>query len=522
VIVRDHPLEDRTIGRMLAAKAATVGERPFLLFEGNRFTYADAHAVTNGYAEGFRRAGIGRGDHVALMLDNRPELLWAMWGLGKLGAVAVPLNTAAKGELLAYLVDQSDSVLVCAEDAYRERVRSVAGPAVRGVLGPAEIAGFAELAVGDPPEMLEVKHSDPHLIMYTSGTTGPSKGVVSPHSQGHAVGRQMASRSGYRPDDVLYTCLPVFHANALWYTIYAALWADACVALSRGFSARRFWDEIRASGATVFNALGAMANIIWQLPESPRDRDHRVRIAMMVPTSRDLAERFDRRYGIRTTSVFAMTENCAVTVFGPDDPVAKADSAGRVRDVEVQIVDDERRPLPVGELGEICIRPRERGSIMLGYYEMPAATVAATTDLWFHTGDRGRLDADGYLYFADRKKEAIRRRGENISAFEVETVLCRHPTVAEAAAVPVPSELGEDDVMAYVVAAPDAEIDQAELIRFCAEHMAYYMVPRYLDVIDALPKTPSEKIEKYKLAVAARERLGVLWDREKAGVEVRR
>ena len=161
-----------------------------------------------------------------------------------------------------------------------------------------------------------------------------------------------------------------------------------------------------------------------------------------------------------------MTENCAVTVFGPDDPVEKAASAGRVReDMEVQIVDDDRRPLPVGELGEICIRPRERGSIMLGYYEMPAATVAATTDLWFHTGDRGRLDADGYLYFADRKKEAIRRRGENISAYEVETVLCRHPAVVEAAAVPVPSELGEDDVMAYVVAAPDAEIDHAELVR---------------------------------------------------------
>ena len=161
------------------------------------------------------------------MLDNRPELLWAMWGLGKLGAVAVPLNTAAKGDLLAYLVDQSDSVLVCAEDAYAERVRDVAGPAVRGVIGPGDIAGFADLGVDDPPEMLEVKHSDPHLIMYTSGTTGPSKGVVSPHSQGHAVGRQMASLSGYRPDDVLYTCLPVFHANALWYTIYAALWADA-------------------------------------------------------------------------------------------------------------------------------------------------------------------------------------------------------------------------------------------------------------------------------------------------------
>jgi crotonobetaine/carnitine-CoA ligase len=190
--------------------------------------------------------------------------------------------------------------------------------------------------------------------------------------------------------------------------------------------------------------------------------------------------------------------------------------------MDVEIVDDARCPLPPGEVGEICVRPGERGSIMLGYYEMADATVAATRDLWFHTGDRGHLDEDGYLYFADRKKEAIRRRGENISAFEVETVLCRHPDVVEAAAVPVPSELGEDEVMAYVVPAAGAEVDHAALIEFCAEHMAYYMVPRYLDVVPELPKTPSEKIEKYKLAVSARERLGELWDREKAGVTVRR
>jgi crotonobetaine/carnitine-CoA ligase len=523
--VQHYNLEDRTIGRILADKAATVGERTFLTFGGKRWTYADAHALTNSYAEGFRRAGIGRGDHVALMLPNRPEMLWAIWGLGKLGAVAVPLNTAAKGDLLIYLLDQSDSVLLCAEDAYRARVDPAVAkvPAVGEVLTPDRLAEFAALPAHEPPGMADVAHSDPHLIMYTSGTTGPSKGVVCPHSQGHAVGLQMASLSGYGPDDVLYTCLPIFHANALWFTVYAALWADACVALSPGFSARRFWDEIRDSDATVFNALGAMANIIWQQPRSPRDREHRVRTAMMVPNSRELAEGWAERYAIGVTSVYAMTENTAVTVFGPDDPPEKASSAGRVRDyMSVQIVDDDRRPLPPGEVGEICIRPNERGSIMLGYYEMPAATVAATQDLWFHTGDRGHLDEDGYLFFADRKKEAIRRRGENISAFEVETVLCRHPDVVEAAAVPVPSELGEDDVMAYVVPAPGTELDYTELISFCAEHMAYYMVPRYLDTLDELPKTPSEKIEKYKLTVAARERLDVLWDREKAGVTVRR
>lgn len=522
--VRDYALAERTIGAILADKAARIPDRTFLTYGPDRWSYADVHRVTNAYAEGFRRAGVSRGDHVALLLGNRPELLWAIWGLGKLGAVAVPLNTAARGDLLVYLLDQSDSMLLVAEDDARDRVDPAVArvPAIRGVLGPEALCAFSSLCATDPPEMVDVAACDPHLIMYTSGTTGPSKGVVCPHSQGHAVGRSMARYSGYRADDVLYTCLPVFHANALWFTVYAALWAEASVALSPGFSARRFWEEIRASGATVFNALGAMANIIWQQPPSERDRDHRVRIAMVVPNSRELADGFRERFGITVTSVFAMTENCAVTVLGPDDPRDKAASAGRVRDVDVQIVDDAGHPVPIGEVGEICLRPQERGAMMLGYHEMPAATVEVTRDLWFHTGDRGRLDDDGFLWFSDRKKEAIRRRGENISAHEVESVLCRHPAVHEAAAVPVPSELGEDEVMAWLVPVSGAEIDHAEVIEFCREHMAYYMVPRYLGCLEELPKTPSQKIEKYKLTVAARERLAQLWDREAAGVRVRR
>ncbi|HEX4356951.1 MAG TPA: AMP-binding protein [Pseudonocardia sp.] len=533
--MHDYPLPDRTIGRILADKAARIPDRPFLHFLGHTFSYADVHRLTNRYAHGFHRAGVGRGDHVALMLPNQPELLWAIWGLGKIGAVAVPLNTAAKGELLTYLLDQSDSVLLCVSDELAERARAAAerAPKVREVIGPARLREFeAGEPDTDPPGMVDVRAGDPHLLQYTSGTTGPSKGAVSPHSQGHAVGRQMASLTRYRPDDVLYTCLPVFHANALWFTIYAALWAEASVALSPGFSARRFWDEVRESGATVFNALGAMANIIWQLPPSPRDREHSVRSAMLVPISRALVDGFAERYGIAVTSVYAMTENCAVTVFGPDEPRAKVPSAGKVRDyMGVRIVSDNPaddpdrdgdRVLPPGEVGEICLRPNEPGSVMLGYYKMPDATAAAHTDGWFHTGDRGHLDADGYLYFSDRKKEAIRRRGENISAYEVEMVLCRHPAVLEAAAVPVPSELGEDDVMAYLVVAPDTRLDFAELIEFCAANMAYYMVPRYLEVIDTLPKTPSEKIEKYKLKVDAAARLTEFWDRDKAGITIRR
>ncbi|HEY1968331.1 MAG TPA: AMP-binding protein, partial [Pseudonocardia sp.] len=529
--MHDYPLEQRTIGHILADKAARIGDRPFLHYAGHTFSYADANRLTNRYAHGFAAVGIGRGDHVALMLPNQPEMLWAIWGLGKLGAVAVPLNTAAKGELLTYLLDQSDSVLCCTSDVLLERVTAAASaaPGIREVIGPDRLREFEspaeDSADDDPPGRHDVRWDDPHLIMYTSGTTGPSKGAVSPHSQGHAVGRQMTLLSGYRADDVLYTCLPLFHANALWFTVYAALWAEASVALSPGFSARRFWDEIGETGATVFNGLGAMANIIWQLPPSPRDREHRLRIAMLVPLTRLIVDGFTERYGVAVTSVFAMTENCTVTLFGPDDPTDKVPSAGRVRDymgVRIRSEDGLDADLPPGEIGEICIRPNEPGTMMLGYYRMPDATAAAFADGWFHTGDRGHLDADGYLFFSDRKKEAIRRRGENISAYEVEMVLCRHPDVMEAAAVPVPSELGEDEVMAYLVAAPGAELFYPEIIEYCAANMAYYMVPRYLQVIDELPKTPSEKIEKYKLKTDAAGRLHELWDREKAGMKVSR
>lgn len=538
--MRYYELPERTTSHILADKAARIGGRPFLHWGGHTYTYRDLDENSNRYANGFAELGVGRGDHVAMMLPNCCEFLWVLWGLGKLGAVAVPLNTAAKGELLRYFLDQSDSTVLCASGELLPRAAAVLdrAPAVRTVLGhqasaeelaasvPAGVRTKAlrdfEEASASPPELaVPVRADDPHLILYTSGTTGPSKGAVCPQSQGHAVGYQMSSINGYRSDDVLYTCLPVFHGNAIWYTVYAALWAEASVALYPHFSASRFWSEVRESKATVFNCLGAMANIIWQLPPSAHDRDHNVRICMMVPNSRELSEGFARRYGIAVTSVYAMTENCAITAFSPSDPMDKVPSAGPVRDdIAVQIVDDNGRALPAGEVGEIRIKPAEPGMTFLGYYNMPDPTAAAYEDGWFHTGDRGWLDADNYLFFSDRKKEAIRRRGENISAYEVETIICQHPAVHEAAAVPVASELGEDEVMVYLVATAGATISFPEIIQFCGEHMPYFMVPRYLDVVNELPKTPSEKIEKYKLKAAAAERIDQLWDRDDAGIVI--
>ena len=548
--MRDYTIDDRTVTHVLADKAARIGERPFLHCDGVSYSYAQLDELTNRYANGFAALGVERGTHVSVLLPNCAEFFWTIWGLAKLGAVAVPLNTSAKGELLRYFLDQSDSTVVCVATPWLERVASVLAdlPRVRHVLvhdtGPAagamprpdrpdlpdlpgrRVGRLTDLAAApaDPPRVdPPVTAADPHLILYTSGTTGPSKGAVSPQSQGHAVGRQMASLNGYRPEDVLYTCLPVFHGNALWYTVYAALWAEASVALFPQFSARRFWDQVRGSGATVINCLGAMANILWQQPASERDRDHRVRICMMVPTSTALSDGFRDRFGITVTSVYAMTENCAVTVFAPDDPRDKVPSAGRVRThMSVQICDDAGHVLPPGEVGEIRVRPNEPGIMMHGYYKMGDATVEATRDLWFRTGDRGHLDADGFLYFSDRKKEAIRRRGENISAYEVETILCRHPAVMEAAAVPVASDLSEDDVVVYVVRADGAGVSYEQIIAHCDEHMPYFMVPRYVKFVDALPKTPSEKVEKYKLKSAAAAERDRLWDREAAGITITR
>src|SRR5258708_39773283 len=486
--MHDYPLKQRTIGHLLADKARRVGDRAWLIFGEQRYSYAQAHDLSNRYANGFRELGVRKGDHVAVMLPNCPEFIWTIWGLAKLGAVTVPLNTAARGDLLRYFITQSDSSCVVVSAEWADRVAEALGAEhqVRAflTLGGAgtkltdcgatcvDLAAFAG-APGEEPDRNAVLASDPQYIMYTSGTTGPSKGVISPHSQAHGVGRSLAQNFGYRPDDVLFTCLPLFHGNALWYSTYAALWADCALAVSPRFSASSFWDEVRAGGATQFNSLGAMTNIVLRAPPSPRDRHHRVRQAMIVPLSPETYRAVSTRFGVQVTSLYAMTETFAVTMFTPDDPETKGASAGRPRGLpHLHIVSDNDDPLPPGELAEICVRPCEPGIIMSGYYKMPEATVRDTRNLWLHTGDLGRLDRDGYLYFVDRKKEAIRRRGENISAYEVEMLIAKHPSVLECAAVAVASEVSEGEGMVYVVCRSGCEASEEELVGFANQTMA--------------------------------------------------
>ena len=534
-----YPMQERVLGQVVAEKAALHGDRVFIRFEDRTLTYRDLDRLSNRLANGLTRLGVGHGTHVGLMIDNKPEIVLLYVALGKLGAVSVPVNTAAKGELLAYYLNQSDSELLIADAPLVERVVAVAGrvPKVRhlvsltesGASQPAPGLGIAQsdyaalLDAPDTPPAAEVRFSDLHSLIYTSGTTGPSKGNLSTHAHALTCGLQLAEAYGYRPDDVLYVCLPIFHGNAWLCSVLPALVADAAIAISRRFSASGFWDEIRRHGATQFNSLGAMTNFIWSRPPSPSDRDHKVRQVMVVPTPTQFFHEFEQRFGIRFTSVYALTDQGMVTVRGPSDPAEKWASAGKACEhVLIRIADDDDFELPPGQTGEILVRSSMPWLHAQGYYNMPEASAKACRNLWFHTGDRGYLDPEGYIHFVDRKKDAIRRRGENISSYEVEQIILNHPAVLDVAAFAVRSEHSEDEVMVSVVPRESHTLTEAGLIGHCVDNMAYFMVPRYIDIVAELPKTMTEKVEKYKLKEDAESRLERVWDREKAGIVVKR
>jgi crotonobetaine/carnitine-CoA ligase len=531
--MREFSPPERVLGRVLEEQAATHGDRVFLDFKGEgEISYRRLDEMASRFANGFCESGIHQGAKVAVMLPNCPEYLYCWFGLAKIGAVMVPINTAHKGDLLQYIVNQSEAEAIATDMPLLSRLRDIQDglEKVKRVFvhtwnGHVEPVKFPTSALADLGEAsaksprVEVKHSDPMTILFTSGTTGPSKGVVMSHHYYYHAARTIGRGMGAGPDDILYTCLPLFHVNAQVCTVLAALLFDARVAMYEHFSASTFWDEIRRSRATVFLALGAMGNILSKAPPRLDDSNNNVRLALIVPPPEDL-EGFEKRFGLRVVyETFGMTEGIVAppAIAEPRRPGCCGQPA---EDTDVRIVDDDDLPLGPRQTGEIVMRPREPYTMMSGYYNMPEETLRAFRNLWFHTGDLGYMDEDGYLYFVGRKKEAIRRRGENISAFEVERIVNQHPSVLESAAIAVPSELGEDDVKIVVVLKEGERVSPEELIRFCEERMAYFMVPRYVEFREALPKTPTQRVEKYKLQAEGNG--PGAWDRETAGYRLRR
>jgi crotonobetaine/carnitine-CoA ligase len=534
VKVRDHPTKERILGHVLEEQSAIQGERVFLDFKGTSLlSYKAFNENANRFANAFLEKGITKDTKVAVALPNCPEYLYCWFGLAKIGAVMVPVNTAQKGELLQHIIDSADAEAVITDVALLKRIGDIEakltkvrqiftlgwpGGAQAGAIGVSALDDFADASTA-APTLVEIKHSDPMTILFTSGTTGRSKGVVMSHHYYYYAARTIGAGMSVGPDDVLYTCLPLFHVNAQVCTVLAALLFGARVAMYEHFSASTFWDEIRTSNASVFLALGAMGNILYKAPPHPDDRNNNVRLALVVPPPEDL-EGFEKRFNLRVVfETFGLTEGI-VTPPAIAEP-RRPGCCGRPTDgTEVRIVDDDDRMLEPNNVGEIVIRPREPYTMMSGYYKMPEETLQAFRNLWFHTGDLGYMDQEGYLYFVGRKKEAIRRRGENISAFEVEKIVNQHKSVLESAAVAVPSELSEDDVKIVVVLKEGEHILPEDLLRFCEERMAYFMVPRYVEFRSSLPKTPTQRVEKYKLQSEGNK--PETWDREKAGYQLSR
>jgi crotonobetaine/carnitine-CoA ligase len=344
---------------------------------------------------------------------------------------------------------------------------------------------------------------------------------VCPHAHPQTVGYRVGVNFDIGSEDVFYTCLPLFHGNALWYQALTALWAGASIALVPRFSASRFWKDVQRYRCTFFSAIMSVATILAKADPVPEEEDNPLRIAFVVPLPRE-REVLEQRWGLEFVCNYSMTELFPPYVLGPGEGYDNPGSSGTAAvGITARLVDEHDVEVAVGGVGEVVVRADEPWTIFTEYYNKPEATADAFRNLWFHTGDRGRLDEDGHFHFADRAKDAIRRRGENISAHEIEEIIAVDDRVMEAAAVPAPSELGEEDVAIYVVRADDS-LTERDVVEYARDNMAYYMVPRYVSFEEELPKTPTHKIAKYLLRERAQTEFAGMWDREEHGIEVRR
>ena len=517
---------DRTVPKLLARQAERYGDRRLVVIGGATLTYAETSAAAAARAGALAAAGIKAGDRVAIMCGNRAELLLTILGCAWLGAIAVPINTASRGAQLEHILGNCGARLLIVERELtgvlaslgRERLALEALWLVGE--GPVQDFGYLKSMPFPPPAEPVPPHpvepGDTFAILYTSGTTGLSKGVCCPQAQYFWWGVYTSRLLGVREGDVLMTTLPMFHTNALG-SFFQALLNGATLIVEPRFSASGFIRGLAQQKATVTFVLGAMVPILLAQEPSQADRAHGVRVALAPAVPAHFHRRFTERFGIGLIDGYGSTEtNC---IMGAPLPEQRPGTMGRLLPgFAARVVDPHDNELLDGEAGELLLRADEPFAFATGYFGMPDKTVEAWRNLWFHTGDRVVREKDGFYRFIDRMKDAIRRRGENISSYEVEQVLASHPLVQNAAVFPVRSELAEDEVMAAVVLRGGAELTYAALLDYCQPRMPYFAVPRFLEFVEALPLTENGKVTKYRL----RERgvTSATWDREQAGYKV--
>ncbi len=504
-------LQKLNVRDFLEAAVERNGDAPLLIWDGVETSYAEFNRCVDQAARVWYDAGLRHGDRVAFMLDNAPVFLYAWLGAAKLGGILVAINTGFRADETRYLITDSESRFGLVGQAHLTTFKAAAVGAPRlertFSVGPADgtddFTALAASAVAEAPPA-DLDGDDVISLIYTSGTTGKPKGVMQTHRNYVLTGQAYPAWMGMERGDRIYACLPLFHINSQSYSMMGSIGAEGAIVLSPRFSARRFWDDIRRYRVNVFNFIGAMTVILSKSEPAATDRDHVVKVAYGVPAlPHELRLQIETRYGMRVVSGFGMSE----TTFGLLEPPygeRRPGSMGKERhhpdpDVprtEARIVDADGANVSHGTVGELLLR---NPALMAGYFRDAERTAEALRDGWLYTGDMAWQDEDGFYYFSDRKKDIVRRRGENVSSLEVELVLNDHPAVLESAIVGVPSDLTDEDLLAVVVPRPDHDPDPAHLVDWCAERLAPFKVPRFVQFTDELPKTRTQKIEKHRL-----------------------
>lgn len=497
--------DDVTLRALLERRAARDPDRAYLVHSDRSLTFSRLDAAVNRLAHGLTERGIGKGTRVAAMLDNHPDLVCLFFALAKLGALLVPVNTRLKGDPLAYLLAHAEPAMIIAESSYAPVVATaIAGDTVplvwrandSGTLSR-DALDFTELgAASEAPPPGSPASSDVLTVLYTSGTTGPPKGVLVTDKMHRACAAASAMAADVRPGDVMHLWEPLYHIGGI-QVLVLALEHEVTIALGGRFSASGFWGEVRQSGATQIHFLGGILQMLLAQPPRADDRDHHVRVAWGGGAPADVRRAFEERFAVQVRDSYGMTEASSLTSINVD---ARLGSVGRPAPwFEVRIDGDDGVSLGPGARGEIVVREREPGLITPGYFRDPDATARAIRHGWLHTGDLGYLDEQGYLHFCGRLKDCVRHRGENVSAWEIERVVERLDRVEECAVIGVASEVGEEDIKLFVKPHQGAVLDPDTVFAWCARHLADYQVPRYLAVVDAFEKTSTQRIRKETL-----------------------
>lgn len=523
---------ERTIGKILEDKANKNGGKPFLYFKDEIVSYEQVNERANRIANGFLNMGFKKEDKAALLLDNCLEFLYVWFGLVKVGVIAVPISPAHKGTILQHMLNNSDAQILVADKNYVENIRSIIDnlPCLTTLIvyPDKNEVQIQRLNLVSYPELLknpsttpkaDAKNYDIAGMLFTSGTTGVSKGVMLSHECYIWSGEETIKETCFTSDDVWFLNTPLFHQIALGMGLMVALLSDGALALVERFSVRAFWDEVKKYNATVWCGVGTLLEFIYNQPPRLDDANNSLRHVISPAIRQGLQKPFEERFKLIVTNDYGMTEVNPVAYPLTMDRKPGFGVCGKSpEDLEVRIFNDNDKELLPNETGEVVVRPKRPYIMMQGYYKMPEETVKVWRNLWFHTGDLAYKDEEGNLHFVERKKDVIRRRGENISSRELESIVNSHPSISESAAVGVPSEVGEEDVKVVVRLKKGNALSAEDLIDFCKERMAFFMIPRYIEFVDSFPVTSTGRIQKTELRAITSS----TWDRGKEDYKLKK